>query len=650
MSIRLRIALLVGLALVGAASFAGVNLWASWRIDRALAAEDGFRRLDDLASDLLGGSLMLQVDAEQFVRDGNGRFADAFRDHHARLAEIHAAVAANPMAGAEEATVAALGEAIADLADNFARLEYTARRLGLNETEGLRGRLRASVKAIESELAMWPGSAPLTAAMLQMRQAEKDFMLTRSEPYLGRHAGAAAQFDLALDGSILPPPTRQDFRTLLAAYGADMKAFGQGTLQLAAEVEALRARQAALRPQAERLFAFARDGMAGAIAEQEATRAGAAAITLAIGLLAVVSFAVAGTIIALGIVRPLRRIEIAMQALAGGDHGVDIPGIERRDEIGAMAKAVSVFKQNALEVARMQAEQEQMRRDAEAASRSRVLALAGDFEGAVQSVAEVVAAKAETIHQNAGGIAGGQQGGGNAWSLKIAEAAEQAGRTVEAVSTATIELTRSVDEMAANGTAVGEVAAAAVAELAGAEDRVRGLAETAARIERVVALICDIANRTNMLSLNATIEATRAGEAGKGFAVVAGEVKRLASQTADSAREIAADVCAMQAATGETVDAIAGIGGAIRRMDALAVAVREALARQGEVTRTIERCVADVAADTRVLGEGVAAFTHSAAEQCGAAARVLWAAEDLAEPTRTLKDEVAGFLSTVRAA
>ncbi|HSV29072.1 MAG TPA: methyl-accepting chemotaxis protein, partial [Candidatus Omnitrophota bacterium] len=253
------------------------------------------------------------------------------------------------------------------------------------------------------------------------------------------------------------------------------------------------------------------------------------------------------------------------------------------------------------------------------------------------------------IHDTAGGIAG-DGGNRNAWSLAVAEAAEQARHTVAAVTDATAQLSASVDEVAGHGVAVAQVVGSAMAGLGLAEDRVRGLAEMAGRIDRIVALIGDIAQRTNMLSLNATIEAQRAGSAGQGFAVVASEVKRLASQTAASAAEIAQQIAAIQAATGDTVTAIGGIGTAIREMDGLASVVQEAVARQTEVTRHIERCVADVTAETRVLSEGVTGFTHSAAQQCGAAAQVLWAAEDLTAPTRILKDEVDAFLSTVRAA
>lgn len=647
-SIRLRIAVLVVLALSAAAAFAAVYAYAAHRTNTALAAQDGFGRLNDLAAEAQARSLAVQVEAEQFLRERDTRFATAFHADAARLAELVTAMRAIPQAAPEAGRLTELAEDARQLAEDFDHLVAEAERLGLSEKDGLRGQLRASVQAIEDELKMWPNAAPLMVDMLHMRQAEKDFMLYGTERLLGNHVRYANQFDFAIDATTLAPSTRADFRRLLTTYTEDMKAFGAGTLALAAEIDRLRARQAAIRPLVEEVFAFAHAGMARAIAEQEKVRAETLAQTSAIGLLGVVVFTLAAMLIAMSIVRPLRLIEQAMKALADGDHTVEIPGRDRTDEIGDMAQAVAVFKQNAEAVARMHLEREQVRHDAEATSRRRVLSLAQSFEDTVKSVAELVATKAVAIHETAGGIAG-DGGNRNAWSLTVAEAAEQARHTVEAVTVATELLSASVDEVAGHGAEVAQAVGTAMSELSVAEDRVRGLAEIAGRIDHIVALIGDIAQRTNMLSLNATIEAQRAGLAGQGFAVVAGEVKRLAGQTADSARDIAHEIAAIQTATGDTVQAIGGIGDAIRAMDALATVVQGAVGRQSEVTRVIERCVADVTAETRVLSEGVTGFTHSAAQQCGAAAQVLWAAEDLSAPTRALKDEVDSFLSTVRA-
>nr|CAM74237.1 Methyl-accepting chemotaxis protein [Magnetospirillum gryphiswaldense MSR-1] len=165
----------------------------------------------------------------------------------------------------------------------------------------------------------------------------------------------------------------------------------------------------------------------------------------------------------------------------------------------------------------------------------------------------------------------------------------------------------------------------------------------------MINLIGDIAGRTNMLALNATIEAQRAGEAGKGFAVVADEVKHLAQKTADSTREIADQINAIQNATAETVAAIGDVGAAIRRMDDIAGQVAQAVARQAEVTEKIGRCVDEVTAGSQDVTTGVVGVTQSAVRYCGAAVRVMWAADDLAGPAANLKKEVDGFLRTIRA-
>ncbi len=649
-SIRLRIALLVALGLGGAAVFGTLYTIANNRIDHALAEQDGYGRLNDLATDVQASALALRVQTEQFLREKDVAFAAQFHADAARATQALDGMLSIPQAGAQANEIAGLAEDFRALDREFAQLDAQIRVLGLTERDGLRGSLNTSVKAIEDELKMWPNAAPLLVDMLQMRQAEKTFMLTGDETVLGHHARHAKQFDLALDATTLPNSSKQDFRKLLEDYAADMRALGQGTVALAVEVARLRAHHSALAPRVDSLFAFARSGTAHAIAEQREVRAQSQWLTSLTGLFGIVSFTVAGLAIALSIVRPLRLIEAAMRSLAGGDTSLEVPCAGRADEIGDMAQAVVVFKQNAERVARMQIEHEMVRKEAEEASRGQVLNLAQRFEEAVKEVAEEVSTKAVEIHQTVGGIAGDGEGRGNAWSLAVAEAADAARQTVEAVTRATEELTASVGRIAQTGGAVGKAVDVAVHELTTAEGSVRTLAEMAGRIDRIVALIGDIAQRTNMLSLNATIEAQRAGEAGKGFAVVAGEVKRLALLTADSARDVATQLAAIQDTTDDTVKAMAGVGRAVREMDELARTVQGAVEHQGEVAQLIERCVEDVTEKTHVLSDGVTAFTHSAAHQCGAAARVLWAAEDLAEPTRTLKDEVDSFLATVRAA
>ena len=648
MPIGRRFGVLVALALVGAVSFGAAYHLAERRIDAMLVTQDGYRRLNDLAGDVRAKAAALQNHGEQFLRERQPDRAYAFRQDAAFVAESLAAMRALPEAAAVSAQVAALSADFDAAAIRFDAVASHLEILGLSEAMGLRGRLAASVKAVEDELRMWPNAGLLLPEMLKMRQAEKNFMLYGGEAYLNQHRQHASQFDFALDASSLPPSTRDEFRALLSVYGADMQAFAAGTMALDAEVAALRQQFQAMQPSLAHVFAFARDGMTSAIAQQEAVRAQTSRLLAAFGVMAVASFFAAVLMLARSVTQPVGMIENAMERLAAGDHGVVVPGIDRRDEIGDMAKAVAVFRDNAIAMVRLQQEQDAIRAEAETASRQRVLALADHFERAVKSVADMVDANAQAIIATAEGMAR-HEGSGENRSLSVAEAAEQARANVAAVADAAGELAASVGDITLLVADTSRVVRQAVAELDRTNARVRGLSEVAGNIDRVVNLIGDIAARTNMLSLNATIEAQRAGEAGKGFAVVAGEVKHLAQQTAQSTREIAEQVAAIQAATADTVAAIADVGGAVRRMDDIAAQVAAAVTRQSEVTAKINRCVEQVGIDSGGVTDGVVAVTQSAARYCGAAVRVMWAADDLAGPTANLKAEVDGFLRTIRA-
>ncbi|WP_338086810.1 methyl-accepting chemotaxis protein [Magnetospirillum aberrantis] len=647
-SIGRRLALLGVLALIGAASFGVAYHLAERRIDSMLVTQDGYRRLNDLAGDVRAKVAALQNHQEQFLRERDEARAKDFRQDVAFVARSLDAMRALPEAAGMASNLAELSAGVAAAAQRFEAVSHRVGELGASEAQGLRGRLAASVKAVEDELKMWPNAGPLIPEMLQMRQAEKNFMLYGGETYLNQHRQHANQFDFALDASSLPPSTRDDFRKLLAAYGDDMQAFAAGTMALGEDVADLRRQFRALQPTLNQVFAYAREGMASAIAQQEEVRAATSRLLALFGVMAVLSFGAAVLVLARSVTQPVRMIEEAMERLAAGDHGVTVPGIARRDEIGDMAKAVAVFKDNAIAMVRMQQEQDAIRAEAEATSRQRLMVLADRFEGAVKSVADSVNRNAQAITATAEGMVR-HEGNGENRSLSVAEAADQARRTVVAVAEAADDLAASVGDISALAAETSRVVRQAVSELDRTNARVRGLSEVAGNIDRVVNLIGDIAARTNMLSLNATIEAQRAGEAGRGFAVVAGEVKHLAQKTSESTREIADQIAAIQSATAETVSAIGDVGSAVRRMDEIAAQVAEAVNRQGGVTDKISRCVDQVRHDTACVTEGVVSVTQSAARYCGAAVRVMWAADDLAGPAANLKDEVDGFLRTIRA-
>ena len=645
--IRGRFVLLVILALAASVVFGSVYLAAGQRIEAMLVAQDSYRRLNDLAGDVRARSVVAQNLMEVFSREHEAGIAEALHHDLGQIRERLDAVAELSAGGPMAQAVGEAQVGVEAIALSFTRLEGEMASLGLTPQSGLRARLTESSRAVERELAMWPSSAPLSLAMVKMRLAERDFMLDGQNDALGWHKAAAGQLDMALDSSALPNSTRDDLRRLTGTYGEDLRAFADGTQAVKTELAEVRAGFQALQPVMQRVLAFAREGMAEAIAAQEAERRATGRQVALVGILAGLSFLAACLIIAHSITRPVRLIQDAMERLSHGDHAVAVPGTSRRDEIGDMARAVGVFKENAIAMVRLQEEQHSIRAKADAANRAHLLALAEGFEQAVKSTADLIASNAVGICDTAERMTSGADSGKSS-ALAVAEAARQCRATVRSVAEATTELGGSVREISQGAEGAAAIAQDAVARLNATTGRIESLSQVAGRIGRVVIMIEEIAQRTNMLALNATIEAQRAGEAGKGFAVVAGEVKHLAHQTARSTREIASQVAEIQGATADTAAAIDGIGEAILRMDRIASEVADAAIRQRQVTGRIEQCVQEMDGDAAMVGEGVVSVTQGAVRYCAAAIRVIWAAKDLARPATALNHEVDSFLSTVR--
>ena len=347
--------------------------------------------------------------------------------------------------------------------------------------------------------------------------------------------------------------------------------------------------------------------------------------------------------------RPLGKMTGAMQRLAGGDHGIDVPALGRGDEIGDMARAVQVFKDNAIEMERMKAEQQAQERRVAEERRAAMLDLAAKFEASVGAMVDAVAAASTELQTTAGGMSSTAEES-NRQATAVAAASEEASTNVQTVAAATEELSASVSEISRQVTQSAQIAGTAVTEAERTNVEVQGLAQAAQKIGEVIQLITDIAGQTNLLALNATIEAARAGEAGKGFAVVASEVKNLATQTAKATEEISAQIGAIQTATSGSVAAIAGIGGTIKKIDEIATAIAGSIEQQGAATREIASNIQQAAIGTAEVSSNIVGVTEAAQETGAAAGQVLTSAEELSLLANRLRGEVGRFLDQVRAA
>lgn len=529
----------------------------------------------------------------------------------------------------------------------------TLNPVGLNSRKHLTEIREGAFNAGDYESASFAGIAQ--EHLLLARLYVLKFLDTNDDAAVDRAVSEFEKLSTAMDrlGRSLENPGRRQLLGELRNGVEQYKAAFAGLVDVIHERNKIRAE--VLDTDAAQMIADAKAVDASAVVDQEAlldttildignakvTSSILAAITLIAGILC-------AFFIGRGITRPVINLTGAMQRLAEGDNDAEIPGMSRSDEIGAMARTLGVFKQNAIDKEHLEAQSAEEQRAREARAQATEELIKG-FDSTINSVLLTVGQAVESVEATTGSLLNTAEQTTHK-ATTAAAASEEASTNASTVAGASEELSSTINEVNGQVERTSQAAQEAKQRAEATNGRIGELSEAAQQIGGVVQLISEIAEQTNLLALNATIEAARAGDAGKGFAVVASEVKDLASQTAKATEEISSHIDGIRNVTNDAVEAMQGISDAIDSVNTISASVAAAMEEQQSATAEIARSIQEAAAGTTEVSENITGVSQAANETTESANMLKDAASQLSEQSDIMKKEIEGFLTNVRAA
>jgi methyl-accepting chemotaxis protein len=559
--------------------------------------------------------------------------------------------------GVDHAAVKTINNHMEAWAQNFKLLNQKMAELGFTEKEGLQGALRQAVHSLESEfeatgkqLVDKESVLPLSISMLMLRRHEKDFMLRMEQKYVDRHTAEKKNLESHVKNSaVLSDAAKVKALKLVEQYHKQFQAYAEVALaynQLKANnIKIADTVEKHSKTLQERILEQYNSGMV-ALKQVNTDTTFRLTIIFSIAVLALIALAwlVTGNVTTM-----IARLATAMRKISQQDYQVELLYNKRTDELGDMARALDVFKENALQLKKLQADEKRSRANAEMQRiQQEREELAKKFETTVGAIVKSVAAataEVEVSSQEMLSLAKNTAGR----CAEVSAASEEITRNVHTVASAAEQLTHSVSDVGDQAKKSSTITQSAVKDAEKTSATMKSLAAATQKIGNVLSLINDIARQTNLLALNATIEAVRAGEAGKGFAVVASEVKNLANQTSQATKDIEALVNNVTLETKQAVDAVQEIMVINNQIHDISISIDRAVAEQGSATAEIAHNIHQAAIATEEVSSEVTVVTQDTNDTGEAASQVLMNATQVKEYNIKLQQEVTDFLATLRA-
>jgi len=551
---------------------------------------------------------------------------------------------------AEQKLIDGMQDGFAAYAKQFQKVVEMWKTIGLSRDKGLRGQLAAAAKTVEAALkknSEMEGAQELTVTLLRMRNYEKDFFLEVVPKYAKRLQRAHAKLDMGFAYLDIPDEKKEQISQILERYLTDFQSLSGLLLKEIEDKKIMSQLYADVEP---KLQILDKKGNADAkLAINEMHDNAKSTFSLMMTSMIGVSVVVLGLalLIGRGISNPIGAMTGAMGRLADGELETDIPAQDHANEIGEMAAAVQVFRDNAIRVVRMEKAQEEQQHQAEKQRRAALNQMADAFENNVGGIVNSVSSASTELQASATQMSS-TAAETSTQATAVAAAAEEASTNVQTVASATTEMTSSEEEISRQIHRQSKVADEAAKQANSTKETVEQMVGAVNKIGEVVSLITDIAEQTNLLALNATIEAARAGDAGKGFAVVASEVKNLANQTARATDEISSQINGVQDVTQEAASAIESISNIIIEVDETANAIATAVEEQTAATQEIARNIDEASRGTQDVSSNIQAVEQEAEETGAVAKQISVNAAELSSQADLLKDEVNRFLMKVR--